>query len=93
MLTTVISYSLLRGVTIQFLVVIESYWMKDRSIRSEREFTHGANNGLKIAIDFCGNLFLTYGEILLNYWLYFFFKLDIVLMEYLASQSYECITH
>jgi L-ascorbate peroxidase len=23
------------------------------SIRSEREYTHGANNGLKIAIDFC----------------------------------------
>lgn len=26
------------------------------SIRSEREYTHGANNGLKIAIDFCGML-------------------------------------
>lgn len=25
------------------------------SIRNEEEFTHGANNGLKIALDFCGN--------------------------------------
>lgn len=24
------------------------------SIRNEDEYTHGANNGLKIAIDFCG---------------------------------------
>lgn len=56
------------------------------SIRSEREFTHGANNGLKIAIDFCGNLFLTYGKISFEF---FGFKLNnffnTVVMEYLAS--------
>lgn len=27
------------------------------SIRNEEEFSHGANNGLKIALDFCGNNF------------------------------------
>lgn len=27
------------------------------SIRNEEEFSHGANNGLKIALDFCGNIF------------------------------------
>lgn len=25
------------------------------SIRNEEEYSHGSNNGLKIAIDFCGN--------------------------------------
>lgn len=27
------------------------------SIRNEEEFSHGSNNGLKKAIDFCGMLF------------------------------------
>ncbi|MBA0683084.1 hypothetical protein Goari_024760 [Gossypium aridum] len=28
------------------------------SIRNEEEFTHGANSGLKIAIDFCGHILI-----------------------------------
>lgn len=28
------------------------------SIRFEEEYSHGSNNGLKIAIDFCGNIYL-----------------------------------
>ena len=30
------------------------------SIRSEEEYSHGSNNGLKIAIDFCGEFFLCF---------------------------------
>lgn len=37
-------------------------------ICSECEFIYGVNNGFKIVIDFCGNLFFMYGEIFLNYW-------------------------
>lgn len=29
------------------------------SIRNEEEYRHGANNGLKIAIDLCGELLLS----------------------------------
>lgn len=27
------------------------------SIRNQEEYSHGANNGLKIALDFCGELY------------------------------------
>lgn len=42
------------------------------SIRNEEEFTHGANNGLKIALDFCGNIFSPFKST--GFWLFSFIR-------------------
>ncbi|KAH9694709.1 L-ascorbate peroxidase 3 [Citrus sinensis] len=50
------------------------------SIRNEEEYSHGSNNGLKIALDFCGEPFL------LALFIYFFIKLNIYLAGVVAVE-------
>lgn len=39
------------------------------SIRNEEEFSHGSNNGLKKAIDFCGMLFDSFSVFFFALWI------------------------
>lgn len=70
----------------------------DGSIRNEQEYTHSANNGLKIAIDLCGEIFIWICSLLLHalklvsvsincFWVLFWYNRD---SEGQASKDYLC---
>lgn len=54
------------------------------SIRNEEEYSHGSNNGLKIALDFCGEPFL------LALFINFFIKLNIYVYLFMYPKSCTC---
>lgn len=51
------------------------------SIRNEEEYSHGSNNGLKIALDFCGEPFL------LALFINFFIKLNMYVYLFMYPKS------